>query len=255
MKHKNLISAILPTFNRCELLEERIKEIKKQTYDKWELIVINDCSTDKTEEILKKHESKKIKIINLPENSGCVSIPRSIGICQANGEYIAPIDDDVINLENKFKNLVKTINKKKSNVLSYGNRIEVWNRKDLPQDHWNWQKNSRNIFFKKNKIENWNPLLPNGWGVDNGQILYKTEVYRKIPIKFFKRACDWELCKMLKNLGDFAHLDEDVCIYMWHYGNRSLDESTKYKNIYPEKFKSFFENHNHNNINIIFNNL
>lgn len=244
MKSKSLISAILPTFNRYGLLEQRIEEIINQTYDKWELIIINDASTDDTIKVLNKYKSKKIKVINLEENSGCVSIPRAIGICNSDGEYIAPLDDDVGNHNQKFEILVNTIEKKPQNVLAYGERIEIWRRNDLPDNISEWQKDSNNNLFKTSYLPNWDPLKPFGWGVDNGQILYKRSVYEKIPIKFPKRACDWELAKMIKNLGDFQYVNKIISAYYWHHENRSLDQKTKIKKIYPEKYIKYFNKYN-----------
>src|ERR1700684_1674024 len=105
MRTKGLISAILPTYNRASWVIERIEEIKAQTYTNWELIIVNDGSTDNTVELIKPFINKQIKLINLSQNSGSVSIPRAIGIVACQGEFIAPVDDDVIMLFNKFKDL------------------------------------------------------------------------------------------------------------------------------------------------------
>jgi glycosyltransferase involved in cell wall biosynthesis len=224
MIKEKLISAILPTYNRSNFLIERILEIKNQTYDNWELLIINDNSSDDTEEKVKPYISEKIKLINLKKNSGSVSIPRAIGICNSIGEFIAPIDDDVVNLPNKFEDLINGF--EKNIVLSYGNRKNFYcDSKTLTED------------IKK---PNWNPLENNGWGIDNGQFIYKSNVYEKIPITFPKRACDWELAKLIKPLGEFKYIDKTVSIYQVHDKNRSHDESTKYKDIYPEEYEEFF---------------
>jgi len=225
MNEKGLISAIMPTFNRASWVLERIEELKKQTYSIWELIIVNDCSTDNTIKVLQPYLSDKIKLINLKQNSGSVSIPRAVGICAAKGEFIAPVDDDVMNLSNKFQDLINAIDD--NSVLCYGNR--------------------RNYYPESNELSddikkpNWNPLEPNGWGIDNGQFIYRSNVYNKIPIIFPKRACDWVLAKSIKSLGEFKYVDKTVSIYQSHKNNRCHDESTKTKEINPFAFKEYFD--------------
>jgi glycosyltransferase involved in cell wall biosynthesis len=223
MNTKGLISAVLPTFNRCDFLRVRLPEILAQTYENWELIVVNDYSTDGTFEFLNSINDPRVKVINLPLNSGCVSIPRAVGISQSNGEFIAPIDDDVVNLVDKFEHLVSGFDE--YTVLCYGNRQDFRNGVLSPEIY----------------NPHWNPTLPNGWGVDNGQLMYKASVYHTIPITFPKRGCDWELAKTIYRLGKFKHINRLVSIYQWHSSNRSLDSSTLTKKIFPSKFQEFFD--------------
>ena len=238
MRVNGLISAVMPTFNRGKWVIERIQEIQAQTYDNWELIIVNDCSTDNTIEVVTPFLSDKIKLINLKENSGSVSIPRAIGIMASNGEFISPTDDDVIILPNKFELLLGGM--KDDVILTYGNRKDY----DIQTE----------ILSTPPTIPDWNPCLPNGWGIDNGQILYRSSVFSTIPLSFPRRACDWELAKSIKSIGNFCHVDKLVSIYLWHEKNRSKDDSTKEKAISPKRYKEVFEKYNHSNFLIEFNN-
>lgn len=90
-----LVSVITPAYN-CELfIEYTIESVINQTYKNWEMIIVNDCSTDNTFDILKKYSEKdnRIKIINLNKNVG-VSEARNIAIRNAVGKYIAFLDSD-----------------------------------------------------------------------------------------------------------------------------------------------------------------
>ena len=89
------ISVILPTLNRQELLPKAIDSILSQTYPDFELIVINDGSTDMTGKILNKYAQfdKRIKIITHQKNKGFAASVNE-GIDHAQGEYIARLDDD-----------------------------------------------------------------------------------------------------------------------------------------------------------------
>ncbi len=231
---KGLVSLIMPTFNRGHMLSDRINEIFSQTYYNLELIIINDCSTDATETIVSDYDERpnghletRIKLINLHKNSGNVSIPRAIGIHQARGEYLAHIDDDCVNLPNKLEILVNLLDNNSDAVLAYGNRINVHlqsNREEAPRFD-----------------PNWNPTLPNNWGVDNSQIAYRANVYEKIPYVICNRGCDFELAKKLYPLGRFVSTPEVVSKYIWHGKNRSLDDSTKSREINMEEFTRYFQ--------------
>lgn len=224
MRQKGLISAIMPTYNRADFLEGRIYDILNQTYEDWELIIVDDGSTDGTTDFINSnYDDQRISVITLPENSGSVSIPRAVGLFKSRGEFIAHVDDDVENYLDKFEILVNAIGDK---TLCYGDRFTT----DM---HGNIQRSS---------IPDWNPLAENGWGVDGGQFIYRASIYDTVPIKFPKRGCDWEVAKQARSLGEFAYVPTIISHYVFHGKNRSLDESTKTKEIYPEKYKEYFVN-------------
>ena len=94
-----LVSIIIPTYNRFKYLQNVIKYLKQQTYNNIEIIVINDGSSEKE---YYNYDWNNIKIIHLKENSkikfghGCPGHVRNQGINIANGKYIAFCDDDDI---------------------------------------------------------------------------------------------------------------------------------------------------------------
>ncbi|MBN2280206.1 MAG: glycosyltransferase [Candidatus Marinimicrobia bacterium] len=89
--HKPNVSVIIPTYNREQLLERAIKSVLEQTYKDFELIVIDDGSTDNTSRILRKYKKKIISYSTL--HSG-VSAARNFGINKSHGEWIALLDSD-----------------------------------------------------------------------------------------------------------------------------------------------------------------
>lgn len=86
------ISVIIPVFNRASTIERAIISVLKQSYKYYELIVVDDGSTDLTPSILKKYNSR-IKVITLKQNCG-VSHARNEGINASTGKYIALLDSD-----------------------------------------------------------------------------------------------------------------------------------------------------------------
>ena len=106
-----LVSVIIPTYNRFDIVKKTIESVKHQTYKNIEIIVVNDCSTEK------EYYSHKwdIKIIHLPENSRkkftypCAGYVRDQGVKQSKGEYIAFLDDDDYWLPHKVEKQVKAL--------------------------------------------------------------------------------------------------------------------------------------------------
>ena len=99
-----LVSVILPTYNCARFLPEAIESILLQTYNSYEIIVIDDGSTDNTKEILHPF-MQRIRYIGLEENKG-LPTTRNIGIQSARGEYIAFIDADDLWLPEKLETVV-----------------------------------------------------------------------------------------------------------------------------------------------------
>ncbi|SCH20086.1 MULTISPECIES: glycosyltransferase family 2 protein [unclassified Romboutsia] len=130
------ISVIMPVYNKERYLHKTIESILSQTYKNFELIIINDGSNDKSEEICREYEIKdnRVKLYTI-KNSG-VSNARNIGISYASGEYIQFIDgDDVINT-GTFSEYISILNIKKYDVLfSSYNKVnhddEILNLVDL----------------------------------------------------------------------------------------------------------------------------
>ena len=97
------VSVIVPFYNRIDLVKRAIKSVEKQSHKNWELLLINDGSTDnidKIKEYIKKN--KNIKLIELTKNKGA-SEARNHGIKEATGEYIAFLDSDDEFVKDKLK--------------------------------------------------------------------------------------------------------------------------------------------------------
>ena len=108
------VSVIIPTYNRFSYLLNAINSIKKQTYSNIEIIVVNDCSTQKE---YYEHDWSHIKIIHLEKNTrelfgfACAAYVRNQGIETATGKYVAFCDDDDSWLPKKLELQLKAIKK------------------------------------------------------------------------------------------------------------------------------------------------
>ena len=88
------VSVIIPTYNRANLLDRAIQSVLNQTYQDFELIIVDDGSTDNTREVVGHFADSKIRYIRLNEGTGGCATPRNSALGVAQGEYIAILDDD-----------------------------------------------------------------------------------------------------------------------------------------------------------------
>lgn len=104
---EQLVSVIIPVFNAEKFICDTINTVKRQTYKNWECILVDDCSTDKSLNIIKNlsKNDKRIKIISLSKNSGA-AMTRNKGIDIAKGKYVAFLDADDMWNSNKLKKQV-----------------------------------------------------------------------------------------------------------------------------------------------------
>ena len=92
---KGLISVVMSAYNSERFIAESISSILNQTYEDWELILINDASSDNTLEIITRlsREDPRIKVIDNAKNLG-LTVSLNVGIKNSRGEFIARLDSD-----------------------------------------------------------------------------------------------------------------------------------------------------------------
>lgn len=98
----DLVSIIMPAYNSSAFIADSIRSVLQQTYSKWELIIIDDCSSEPIAPIIQSFQDDRIHYIRLIQNSG-VAAARNVGISKAKGRYIAFLDSDDIWLKNKLR--------------------------------------------------------------------------------------------------------------------------------------------------------
>lgn len=112
-----LVSIIIPIYNAEKYLKDTIENILEQSYKNWELILVNDCSTDNSKRVAKPYLSKKIKWIDLKKNGGA-AIARNKGVEKAEGRFICFQDaDDLWDKEKLSKQI--SFMKKNNCAFSY----------------------------------------------------------------------------------------------------------------------------------------
>ena len=89
-----LVSIIMPSYNTAEYIDNSIKSVLAQTYENWELIIVDDCSTDHTDAVVFPHlADKRIRYLQNEQNSGA-AVSRNRALREAKGKWIAFLDSD-----------------------------------------------------------------------------------------------------------------------------------------------------------------
>ena len=106
-----LVSIIMPSFNTAKYIEESINSVLAQTYTNWELIIVDDCSTDNTDEIVQPFLSDdRIKYFKNEKNSGA-AVSRNRALREAKGKWIAFLDSDDLWLPEKLERQIAFMKK------------------------------------------------------------------------------------------------------------------------------------------------
>lgn len=89
-----LVSIVMPSYNTAQYITDSIESVLSQTYTNWELIIVDDCSTDNTDEIIKRYLSDdRIRYLKNDRNSGA-AVSRNYALREAKGRWIAFLDSD-----------------------------------------------------------------------------------------------------------------------------------------------------------------
>lgn len=117
-----LVTVYIPTYNRCDLLRRAVDSVLQQSHQNFELIIVDDCSTDNTIEYLQKlsEQDPRVRFFTKESNSGaCTS--RNIAIKHAAGEFITGLDDDDYFLPNRIEVFVNHVHLLNEYSFIYGN--------------------------------------------------------------------------------------------------------------------------------------
>lgn len=152
---KPKITVIIPSYNRAHCIENSLDSVYKQSYKNYEIIVIDDGSTDKTEEVLKKHKDR-IRYIK-QENKG-LSETRNIGLKLASHDLIAFLDSDDVWLVDNLENHVNAILENKDIILNTTNSIIF--REHIGSETDLFEYNGCRKEYKQDQLLIQRPLIP-----------------------------------------------------------------------------------------------
>ena len=119
-----LVSIIMPSYNTAKFISETIESVSAQTYPNWELIIVDDCSTDDTDAVVRPYlVDNRIRYIKNEKNSGA-AVSRNRALREAKGKWVAFLDSDDLWLPEKLEKQIEFMEKNDYH-FSYTNYIEI----------------------------------------------------------------------------------------------------------------------------------
>ena len=234
-----VVSIIIPTYNRAELIKLALGSVLKQSFQNWELLVIDNESTDRTKEVVELFAAKdiRIKYFSVKKNpkSG-ISSYLNFGMNEASGKYIARLDDDDEWFDAfKLEKQVKFLEQHQDYVVVGGGAIMVdQNRKEI----YRFLKREKDDEIRNNALYA-NPFWHN-------TVMFVKRMALEIggynDLRFVE---DWDLWLRLGLKGKFYNMQEHLSLYMnagqnLSVSNQKLAAKTILKLI--DNFKDFYPN-------------
>ncbi|PMH45951.1 hypothetical protein BCU68_09150 [Vibrio sp. 10N.286.49.B3] len=217
------VSIIVAAYNASKYIVETILSVMGQSYDNWELIIINDGSTDNTAEIVSQYTNDKRIILVTQKNTGAV-IARNNGFLVSSGEYIIILDADDTLLSDKVELQVNILDSADDVGVVYGDTWhcdEFLNKVSLESEKFPGQQASGNVF---EKIINGNLFAVHA-------AMFRRSLIDRSNIHIVDeyQIADWELWVRLSEKTNFLYLNSPVCLYRLHasMSARTDDNSTQ----------------------------
>lgn len=233
-----LVSVAMTCYNQGHYIKDAIKSVVEQTYDNWQLVIVNDCSTDKSLKIINRIIKEygiedKTKIITHEKNYGYgTSLGRAIK--ESDGELVAVVDsDDALATSKALKICVETHAKHPNAAMTYSNYIEC--RADL----------SRKKVYKTKQIPKGKAYLGGIWRVSHLKVLKKKYYDMTAGINpKLKQTVDKDLTLRIEEVGKLIYIDADLYFYRHHEDNlsRSVErKDPKYKRFVADMRKQIYK--------------
>jgi len=105
-----VVSVVIPTYNQAELLEKALRSVLDQTFHDWEVIVVDNFSTDNTRDIVEKFQDCRFRYLQC-RNNGIIAASRNLGVKHSNGGYIAFLDSDDLWYPSKLSTALEYLSK------------------------------------------------------------------------------------------------------------------------------------------------
>lgn len=202
-----LVSVLLPAYNAQRTICESINSILHQTYQNFELIIINDGSTDATAQMILSISDKRIRYYENVGNRGLIyTLNRGISLSQ--GEYISRMDADDISLPTRIEKQVALM-EKYPNVIVCGTNISFFGSQSK-------LKSASNSFICFSSSSDFKQFLIKGPGFAHPTVMIRKSILDKYHITYdnnFLFAEDYKLWVDLSYYGDFYNISEKLLKY------------------------------------------
>lgn len=224
-----LVSVIIPTYNHANFLAKAIKSVLDQTYTNFEIIVIDNHSTDNSDEVVNSFNDARLKLLKV-HNNGVIAISRNKGILEAKGDWIAFLDSDDIWYPKKLETVM--------NVSSQNKEFDVLSTNEVAV---NFKTGDRSILrygpyeknFYKALLLNGNRLSPSATLINHSFLKEKKLLFNES--EDYIAVEDYDLwLKLAQHGAKFKFLESVHGEYFIHQNNNSsqlLRQRINYKNL------------------------
>lgn len=208
-----LISIIIPTYNRAKLLPKAIQSVLEQTYQNWELIIIDNYSDDGTKEVIESFQDHRISMQVIPR-TGSVAASRNLGVRLSQGQWVAFLDSDDWWYPTKLE-VVSKYTKDTVDIIYHN--LEIFDSLDSLKPYCSTKS-------RKLKSPFYFDLLLNGNDIALSSVIVRKSVYLKVggmnesPIFFAVEDYDMWL-RISQVTESFVHIPRPLGAYQLHEGN------------------------------------
>lgn len=222
---EKLVSIIMPAYNAENFIEETMISLLNQTYQNWELIVVDDCSNDRTQHIILSYvnQDDRVKYFRLSTNSGA-AVARNIGIGKSKGYFIAFLDSDDLWKPDKLSKQIQFMQEYDYHfTCSYYGKI---NEKSLVLD--------KHITYKN--IADYEELLKNCPG--NSTVIYNADILGKFTIPNIRKRNDYVMWLQVIKKSKYLYC---CCEELSYHRESSSSLSANKKNLVSYHWKVYRE--------------
>lgn len=230
----SLVSVIVPTHNRRKMLSLAIRSILNQTYKNIEVLVVNDAGED-VADVVEYFHDPRVKYFSHRENKG-LGAARNTGIQNAQGKYVAYLDDDDLFYPEHVETLVNFLEKSDYKV-AYSDAYRAKQRKE----------NGEYVTYDRDLI----------YSIDYDPDLVLIQNIMPVLCMMHERAClekaglfdeslsvyeDWDLWIRLSRYYPFAHLKQITCEYTWRVDGTTMSSSRSgFRDLLPEIYSRYHQ--------------
>jgi glycosyltransferase involved in cell wall biosynthesis len=219
------ITVLMPNFNNEPFLKDAIDSVLNQTFTDFIFIIVDDGSTDRSVEIIKRYADKRILLIEKKINSGIVDT-LNVGLAQTTSKYFIRMDGDDLSTADRFSVLYKFM-ENNPDVGVCGSNIKVFGTED---EIWKYSSD-------KNKCK---ARLIYSNGVGHAAAIFRTDVLKKNNISYSDKHPymeDYDLFSALKRHTEFCNVEKEL----YHY--RVLQHNSTVKNNHTrlERYRDFYK--------------
>lgn len=205
------ISVVIPMYNRSETILECLNSICNQSFKEIEIIVVDDCSSDNSVDLVRGYQDKRVKLVELEKRSGAQAA-RNKGILESSGEWIAFNDSDDIWEKDKLDMQVKELERFgfDKNVVVHSNCYCLDRMKDK---FWEWKVPRVKGNAYKLLLEKPSPLFPS-------LITSRTALFEiGLLDEDVPSYQEWDTSIRLAKKCKFIHIEKPLFTYVFHQGD------------------------------------